>query len=150
MGIRVSEEEEYDGVDISGMRYGSLSGIHQGRDLGLTAMGPGGIARPFFCVLTYAISSIPEADMFCHIYRSNHKVDTYLYLVDKDDFSVVPEDLLRVFGPPEFSFSFDLTEERKLAREDSAEVLQNLKATRVITCSCRTISWSSRCSPARD
>jgi len=64
--------------------------------------------------------------MLCHIYRSNRKLDTYLYLVEKDDFSVVPEDLLRVFGPPEFSFSFDLTQERELAREDSGEVLDNL------------------------
>ena len=64
--------------------------------------------------------------MLCHIYRSSRKFDTYLYLAEKDDFSVVPEELLRVFGPPEFSFSFDLTQERVLAREDSAEVLDNL------------------------
>ena len=66
------------------------------------------------------------AIMLCHIYRSNRKFDTYLYLVDKDDFSAVPDDLLRVFGPPEFSFSFDLTQERVLAKEDSVEVLENL------------------------
>ena len=65
--------------------------------------------------------------MLCHIYRSNRKLDTYLYLVDKDDFSVIPDELLRVFGPPEFSFSFDLTESRQLAREDAAEVLGNLE-----------------------
>ena len=65
--------------------------------------------------------------MLCHIYRSNRKIDTYLYLLDKDDFSMIPEDLLRVFGPPEFSFSFDLTRERELAKEDSGEVLENLK-----------------------
>jgi len=64
--------------------------------------------------------------MLCHIYRSSRKFDTYLYLAEKDDFSVVPEDLLRVFGLPEFSFSFDLTQERVLAREDSGEVLDNL------------------------
>ena len=64
--------------------------------------------------------------MLCHIYRSNLKLDTYLYLLDKDDFSKIPQELLRVFGPPEFSFSFDLTEERKLAKEDAAEVLENL------------------------
>jgi len=64
--------------------------------------------------------------MLCHIYRSNRKLDTYLYLVDKDDFSVVPPELLRVFGPPEFSFSFDLTQERVLAKEDSVDVLENL------------------------
>ena len=65
--------------------------------------------------------------MLCHIYRSNQKFDTYLYLVEKDDFSIIPADLLRVFGPPEFSFSFDLTQERQLAREDTAAVLENLE-----------------------
>jgi uncharacterized protein YcgL (UPF0745 family) len=64
--------------------------------------------------------------MFCHIYRSNRKFDTYLYLVDKDDFSIIPADLLRVFGPPEFSFSFNLKPDRKLAREETSEVLENL------------------------
>jgi len=64
--------------------------------------------------------------MLCHIYRSNLKLDTYLYLIDKDDFSVVPQELLRVFGQPEFSFSFDLTEKRELAKEDAAEVIENL------------------------
>lgn len=65
--------------------------------------------------------------MLCHIYRSNRKLDIYLYLVDKDDFSAVPAELLRVFGPPEFSFSFELTRSRKLAREDAAEVVENLE-----------------------
>ncbi len=64
--------------------------------------------------------------MLCHIYRSNLKLDTYLYLLDKDDFSILPQELLRVFGPPEFSFSFDLTGERELAKEDAAEVIENL------------------------
>lgn len=66
--------------------------------------------------------------MQCHIYRSNRKLDTYLYLLDKDDFSMVPAELLRVFGEPEFSFSFDLTEERELAKEDAAEVIENLES----------------------
>ena len=65
--------------------------------------------------------------MLCHIYRSNNKFDTYLYLVDKDDFSILPDELLRVFGEPEFSFSFDLTQERRLAKEDTGEVLKNLE-----------------------
>ena len=65
--------------------------------------------------------------MLCHIYRSNRKLDTYLYLTIRDDFSAIPSELLRVFGPPEFSFSFDLTEERELAKEDTAEVIENLE-----------------------
>ena len=66
--------------------------------------------------------------MLCHIYRSSRKLDTYLYLIDKDDFSVIPQELMRVFGPPEFSFSFDLTEERRLAKEDASEVIENLES----------------------
>jgi len=65
--------------------------------------------------------------MLCHIYRSNLKLDTYLYLTTKDDFSVIPSELMRVFGPPEFSFSFDMTEGRSLAKEDPAEVMENLE-----------------------
>ncbi len=65
--------------------------------------------------------------MLCHIYRSNRKIDTYLYVVKRDDFSDVPEELLSVFGEPEYSFSFNLTKDRELAKEDTAEVLDNLK-----------------------
>ncbi len=65
--------------------------------------------------------------MFCHIYRSINKLDTYLYVQQKDDFSEIPQDLLQVFGEPEFSFSFNLTLERKLAKEDTSEVLENLQ-----------------------
>jgi hypothetical protein len=63
-----------------------------------------------------------------HIYRSGRKVDTYLYLLDKDDFSVLPEDLLKLFGDPEFSFSFELTRSGKLAMEDASAVYDNLES----------------------
>lgn len=63
----------------------------------------------------------------CYIYRSERKADTYLYLLEKDDFSVVPEALMKVFGEAEFSFEFDLTPDRRLAKEDSREVYNNLQ-----------------------
>ena len=63
----------------------------------------------------------------CYIYRSEYKVDTYLYLLEKDDFSKVPQELLKVFGPPQFSFDFEFTPDRALAKEDPAEVYSNLK-----------------------
>jgi uncharacterized protein YcgL (UPF0745 family) len=66
--------------------------------------------------------------MLCHIYRSNLKLDTYLYIAERDDFSEVPAELLRVFGTPEYSFSFDLEPDRRLAREDATEVLANLES----------------------
>lgn len=65
--------------------------------------------------------------MLCHIYRSKHRADAYLYLADKDDFASVPEALLKLFGKLEFSFSFALCAERKLAREDTDVVIKNLE-----------------------
>jgi uncharacterized protein YcgL (UPF0745 family) len=66
--------------------------------------------------------------MFCYIYRSNRKVDTYLYLAEKDDFSILPEEMLKIFGDPEFSFSFELSKDKKLAIEDAGGVLDNLQS----------------------
>jgi|TARA_B110000971_G_scaffold219886_1_gene262044 uncharacterized protein YcgL (UPF0745 family) len=65
--------------------------------------------------------------MLVHIYRSNRKPDTYLYLAEKDDFSMVPDSLMTVFGEPEFSFSFQLSAQKKLIKEDATTVLNNLK-----------------------
>ena len=66
--------------------------------------------------------------MIIHIYRSSRKADTYLYLLDKGDFSVLPEDLLKLFGDPEFSFSFELARAGKLAIEDASAVYDNLES----------------------
>ncbi len=65
--------------------------------------------------------------VICFIYRSERKADTYLYLIEKDDFSQVPEELLTVFGEPEFSFQFELTPQKSLAKEDSVTVYENLE-----------------------
>lgn len=63
----------------------------------------------------------------CYIYRSERKADTYLYLLEKDDFSVVPVELMKVFGEAEFCFEFDLNPQRRLAKEDPQEVYNNLQ-----------------------
>ena len=36
--------------------------------------------------------------MNCFVYRSNTKPGMYLYLVEKDDFSDVPESLIKLLG----------------------------------------------------
>ena len=66
--------------------------------------------------------------MICYVYRSNRKRDTYLYVKEKDDFSCLPETVLQVFGPPEFTLSFDLHADRKLAQADSQAVIDQLEA----------------------
>ena len=65
--------------------------------------------------------------MQCAIYKSRRKQDTYLYLAAKDDFACVPESLLKLLGEPVHVMDLKLSPERKLALEDTAEVLRNLQ-----------------------
>ncbi len=65
--------------------------------------------------------------MQCAIYKSPKKRDTYLFMTVKDDFSRIPEALLKLIGEPVHVMDLDLAPERKLAQEDTAEVLRNLQ-----------------------
>ena len=65
--------------------------------------------------------------MNCCIYRSRKKQGSYLYITEKNNFSDVPEDLLRLFGNPEFAFEFELTEHKKLAQSNTQDVMQQLQ-----------------------
>ncbi len=65
--------------------------------------------------------------MQCYIYKSPIKKQTYLYLLEKDEFSVLPETLFKLFGLPEFCFDFALTEEKKLFQENTRIVINNLQ-----------------------
>jgi uncharacterized protein len=64
--------------------------------------------------------------MPCYVYKSLKKHLFYLYIVKKDDFSSVPDELLKSFGTLEFVLELELTPERKLAKEDSKKVLESL------------------------
>ncbi|MDS4040758.1 MAG: YcgL domain-containing protein [Candidatus Competibacter sp.] len=65
--------------------------------------------------------------MQCAIYKSRRKQDTYLYLATKDDFSAIPDALLKLLGDPIHVMDLELRPDRKLAQEDTAEVLRNLR-----------------------
>ena len=62
--------------------------------------------------------------MNCYVYRSNKKPGMFLYLVEKDDFSQVPESLMKLLGEIVFSFEFDLSKDRKLVKAEAEEVLR--------------------------
>jgi len=49
-----------------------------------------------------------------------------LYLVNRDDFSKVPEELLNNFGKLEFVMEIELTEDKKLAKEEAKKVIERL------------------------
>jgi uncharacterized protein len=51
--------------------------------------------------------------MICAVYRSKKRPNTYLFLAKKGDFSVIPSELLKLFGTPEL---FMLLTEEKLSK----------------------------------
>ena len=65
--------------------------------------------------------------MYCVIYKSKKKQDTYLYVAAKDDFDAVPETLLGLLGEPVYVMELDLSQIRKLAEEDIQQVMKNLQ-----------------------
>ncbi len=64
--------------------------------------------------------------MICAIYRSTLRDQTYLYLAKKDDFSLVPSDLLKGFGKPQLAMVISLENREKLASADIEKVKQQL------------------------
>lgn len=60
------------------------------------------------------------------VYKSLKKSDTYVYFRVRDDFSPLPDTLRAPLGELAFVVEFELTPERRLAREDAATVHENL------------------------
>lgn len=62
----------------------------------------------------------------CWIYRSRRKDELYLYLREPDRFDLVPEPLRRLFGEPVFVMELTLEAGRRLARVETAQVIEAL------------------------
>ena len=60
------------------------------------------------------------------IYKSNKKQDSYLYIEQEDDFSRVPEILMKSLGRLEIAMTLDLSATKKLARADVNQVMSAL------------------------
>ncbi|HBV38577.1 MAG TPA: hypothetical protein DEF05_02490 [Erwinia sp.] len=60
--------------------------------------------------------------MFCVIYRSPKRDQTYLYVEKKDDFSRVPAELLQGFGKPQLAMVLPLDGSKRLANADQEKV----------------------------
>lgn len=64
--------------------------------------------------------------MLCAVYKSVKKDSTYLYVQRRDDFSAVPEALLKTFGPPVLVTLLNLAKREHLALADIDKVRQQL------------------------
>ncbi|WP_253377599.1 YcgL domain-containing protein [unidentified bacterial endosymbiont] len=60
--------------------------------------------------------------MFCVIYRSTRRDQTYLYVEKKDDFSRVPEELLKSFGRPQLAMLLPLDGRKMLVNASLEKV----------------------------
>lgn len=65
--------------------------------------------------------------MHCAIYKGPKKIDHYLYVENKDDFSRVPEALLKLLGKLELVMALELGPERCLAQADVKQVCRALR-----------------------
>ena len=61
------------------------------------------------------------------IFRSSRKDEMYLYVEKVKGLVDVPGDLMKQFGEPESVMTLVLAPDRKLARADTVEVLQNIE-----------------------
>ena len=52
----------------------------------------------------------------------------YIYLTEKDDFAVVPDELKKKLGTLEFTFSMTLEASKKLVRLDTKQVMLQLES----------------------
>ncbi len=68
-----------------------------------------------------------ETSLNCWVYRSPRKQEMYLYLAKEDGFDCIPKPLLAQFGEPILVIELELSPKRKLAREDVAKVIANLR-----------------------
>lgn len=62
----------------------------------------------------------------CTIYRSKRKPGMYVYLPKGSDPAKLPDPLLHIAGVLEHALDLELTEQRRLAREDAPTVIRNL------------------------
>ena len=65
--------------------------------------------------------------MLCAVYKSSKKRETYLYVPGRDDFSKVPEALLKTFGKPVFMMIMPLKKDREMARVHIDKLRTDLK-----------------------
>jgi len=61
------------------------------------------------------------------VYRSPKKIDTYLYVSKKDDFSKVPSALMTQFGRPQFVMMVIATKRETIAGIDSGDFIAKLE-----------------------
>ncbi len=61
------------------------------------------------------------------VYKAKKKPDSYIYLLEKDNFSCLPEVLLASLGSLEWVMDLTLNRDKKLAQADARKVMKALQ-----------------------
>ena len=64
--------------------------------------------------------------MRCFVYRSVVKSDTYIYLRQKDNLSILPDGLKKLLGRTEYALELDLEKTQYLVNADIKQVILSL------------------------
>lgn len=64
--------------------------------------------------------------MRAYVYKSLRRIDTYVYLRERDAFDCLPDPIRASLGELAFVLEFDLTAGRRLARGDAGDVHRRL------------------------
>ena len=67
-----------------------------------------------------------KQELACAIYKTKKRDGLYLYIKEQDDFSDVPDEVMKQFPVPEHVFDLTLSANRPLARVDVFVVMENL------------------------
>lgn len=67
-----------------------------------------------------------KEEISCVIYKTKKRDGLYLYVKEEDDFSDVPEEVMKQFPQPEHVFNLELSADRPLARVDVFKVISDL------------------------
>lgn len=65
--------------------------------------------------------------IICSIYRSKKKDEMYLYVDKTKALTLVPEELMKMFGGAQHRMDMLLTADKKMARADAASILADIK-----------------------
>lgn len=66
--------------------------------------------------------------MMCSIFKSQKRLDTYLYIPFQTEFNKLPETLVAMWGEPELVMHLDLSKKQQLALADISEVKLKLES----------------------
>ena len=64
--------------------------------------------------------------LHCCVYKSLRKQQTFLFVLQEDDFSSVPEPLLKALGEVKKVIDLELTPERTVARGNTRSIMDDL------------------------